>query len=348
MSDIFISYARADRAKAQLLANALEKQGWTVWWDRELLPGSSFERVIQSEIDSAKCIIVLWSRNAILSDWVKGEADEGRERGILIPALLDNSRLPISLRQIQTSNLSTWSGNDDDETFRGLVRAISVLVGIRTKATQSEREQIKTELLSTNTKTSKFKLKWSITILIFVLILLTLGAQRSTIAAFLASAFNQPQAPLSPAPTRIVAAPSGPAPTPQPQLPPTAVLTAVPTPPPRATPTSPPTAPPTPRPAEPTASPTAQPAAFWTVCVWCDQGSFDPKSEAENVAAQLRAQGLPAAILWSSDYPSLNAGYWVTYSGMFDSERAATEHLNKVRAAGFLGRVRQVSTKPSS
>jgi hypothetical protein len=33
MSDIFISYAREDRPRAQQLAEALAGQGWDVWWD---------------------------------------------------------------------------------------------------------------------------------------------------------------------------------------------------------------------------------------------------------------------------------------------------------------------------
>ena len=34
MADIFIGYAREDRAVAAVLAKALEGCGWSVWWDR--------------------------------------------------------------------------------------------------------------------------------------------------------------------------------------------------------------------------------------------------------------------------------------------------------------------------
>ena len=36
MSDIFISYKREEQATARKLANALESEGWTVWWDPKL------------------------------------------------------------------------------------------------------------------------------------------------------------------------------------------------------------------------------------------------------------------------------------------------------------------------
>jgi hypothetical protein len=39
MADIFISYARPDRARAKALAEALERNGWSVWWDRGILLG---------------------------------------------------------------------------------------------------------------------------------------------------------------------------------------------------------------------------------------------------------------------------------------------------------------------
>jgi hypothetical protein len=46
MSDIFISYKREDQAIARKLADALEKEGWTVWWDPKLRAGDDFDEVI--------------------------------------------------------------------------------------------------------------------------------------------------------------------------------------------------------------------------------------------------------------------------------------------------------------
>jgi hypothetical protein len=46
MHDIFISYARADRPIANQLAEILEKQGWSVWWDPKIRVGSEYRRVI--------------------------------------------------------------------------------------------------------------------------------------------------------------------------------------------------------------------------------------------------------------------------------------------------------------
>ena len=46
MSDIFISYARADRPRAEAIAKALEEHGWSVWWDWNIPGGEAFRQVI--------------------------------------------------------------------------------------------------------------------------------------------------------------------------------------------------------------------------------------------------------------------------------------------------------------
>lgn len=70
--DIFISYASADRPTAQILASTLSKEGWSVWWDRNIPVGKSFDQVIEEALTTAKCVIVLWSKTSVGSNWVKG------------------------------------------------------------------------------------------------------------------------------------------------------------------------------------------------------------------------------------------------------------------------------------
>jgi hypothetical protein len=43
MSDIFISYAREDRPRAEAIAKALEEHGWSVWWDWNI-PAETFRQ----------------------------------------------------------------------------------------------------------------------------------------------------------------------------------------------------------------------------------------------------------------------------------------------------------------
>ena len=62
MADLFISYADEDREWAERLAKALEDNGWSVWWDRRLLAGQSFDQIIERELTNTKAAVVLWSR----------------------------------------------------------------------------------------------------------------------------------------------------------------------------------------------------------------------------------------------------------------------------------------------
>lgn len=111
MSDIFISYGREDKAIAKCLAEALEQQGLSVWWDRHIPAGKPFDQVIEEELDAANCVVVLWSNNSVKSEWVKTEATEGRQRGILIPVLIEDVIIPLAFRRIQTACLIDWDGN---------------------------------------------------------------------------------------------------------------------------------------------------------------------------------------------------------------------------------------------
>lgn len=142
MSDIFISYARTDRVKAKLLADALARQGWSVWWDRNIPPGRSFDEVIENALDSAKCVIVLWSQQSVSSAWVKTEAGEGARRRILIPVLIENVKVPLEFRRIQTASLLDWQGTSDHDGLGDVLDAVRHLLDDgSTKG--AERDQIR-------------------------------------------------------------------------------------------------------------------------------------------------------------------------------------------------------------
>ena len=90
MADIFISYAKKDRSRVEPLAKALEDRGWTVFWDRTIPVRKSWRRVIQSELETAKCVVIIWTENSIKSRWVLAEVNEGYEKDILTQVLFDN------------------------------------------------------------------------------------------------------------------------------------------------------------------------------------------------------------------------------------------------------------------
>jgi ankyrin repeat protein len=131
MSDVFISYANEDRERAHMLAGALEAHGWSVWWDRKILAGQTFDKMIESELETAGAIVVLWSKTSIVSEWVRNEATVGAERGVLVPALIDAVKLPLEFRRKQTADLTRWDGDPSHEGFQALCRGLAATLRVR-------------------------------------------------------------------------------------------------------------------------------------------------------------------------------------------------------------------------
>jgi tetratricopeptide (TPR) repeat protein len=128
MSEVFISYAREDRDQAERLARVFEQQNWTVWWDKVIPPGGKYADVIGAELQSAKAVIVLWSSASVASDWVKDEAQEGANRHVLVPALIEKVSPPYGFRQVQTADLSDWDGSTSHAELQSLERSVGVLI----------------------------------------------------------------------------------------------------------------------------------------------------------------------------------------------------------------------------
>jgi adenylate cyclase len=124
VADIFLSYSRTDKARVAPLVAALEAQGWSVWWDPEIAPGDEFDALISAELERARAVVVVWSTSSVDSRWVKGEARDAADRGVLVPVRFDNARLPIDVRSIHTTDLDAWGENRESAPFKGLCAAL--------------------------------------------------------------------------------------------------------------------------------------------------------------------------------------------------------------------------------
>ncbi len=129
MADIFLSYASEDRARVSGLVDALRRQGWSVWWDREIVPGSPFEKVIEQAIGEAQCVVVVWSRHSVQSDWVQTEALDGLERALLVPIMIDDVRLPLAFKRAQAVQLMGWPARVDRSEFDRFLAAVAKQLG---------------------------------------------------------------------------------------------------------------------------------------------------------------------------------------------------------------------------
>lgn len=124
MVNVFISYKREQRAWVKKLVLALERHNLTVWWDSKIDIGEDFNTTINRVLLQADCILVIWSKESIHSQWVISEALVGQERKNLIPILVDDVVPPVPFNVIQSSMLQDWNGEKSDPSFQELLYSI--------------------------------------------------------------------------------------------------------------------------------------------------------------------------------------------------------------------------------
>lgn len=102
MADVFISYSKVRRAITEALARHLEGEGFSVWWDTDLLPADNFRAEINHQLDIAKAVVIVWTPESKSSEWVCAEADRAHEQRKLVnshSAGLTPRRIPMPFNQ---------------------------------------------------------------------------------------------------------------------------------------------------------------------------------------------------------------------------------------------------------
>ena len=131
MSDVFISYARSTAKQAQAAADALKALGYSVWLDDELLAHHAYTHAIEEQLTAAKVALVIWSAEAVKSEWVLSEANRAREDHKLVQLTVDGARLPMPFDQTQCADLAGWTGDAKAPGWRKVAASVAELVGGR-------------------------------------------------------------------------------------------------------------------------------------------------------------------------------------------------------------------------
>lgn len=129
MADIFVSYAREDAVRAAQIARALEAQGYDVFWDNEIPPGQTWADYTEAKLTQSKVTVVLWTASSVASQWVREEARMARDKGKLIPVLLDGTPPPFGFGEVQGADLSAWRGEATNPSFARVLSAIHGATG---------------------------------------------------------------------------------------------------------------------------------------------------------------------------------------------------------------------------
>ena len=139
MSDVFISYARSSEELAKRVEQLLLDASYSVWRDADLPVHRTYAEVIEERLKSARAVVVLWSAEAVKSQWVRAEADAARELGTLIQASVDGTMPPIPFNQIQCADLKGWTGDGNNPGWRKLRASLAALAGQSPRPEQSPK-----------------------------------------------------------------------------------------------------------------------------------------------------------------------------------------------------------------
>jgi hypothetical protein len=85
---VFLSYSRDDSTYVSSLVGWLEGHGVKVWFDDDIDRGAKWEGEIQNQLDASVAVLVVMSKSANESKWVKHEVNRAKQRQIMILPLL--------------------------------------------------------------------------------------------------------------------------------------------------------------------------------------------------------------------------------------------------------------------
>ncbi len=97
--------------------------------DDELLAHRAYAEVIAERLQTAKAVVVIWSADAVKSEWVQSEADQARADHKLVQLAIDGAKLPMPFDRIQCADLAGWNGDLADPGWRKVAASIAELAG---------------------------------------------------------------------------------------------------------------------------------------------------------------------------------------------------------------------------
>ncbi|MEF8731271.1 MAG: TIR domain-containing protein [Candidatus Accumulibacter meliphilus] len=125
---VFLSYARADSALVEQVANGLRAAGVRVWLDKMIQVGRNWMQEIERELSAADFVAFFISPNSVGSGWAREELQialhrsvSGEGGAVILPVILEDADVPPLLRQYQWIDLR---GGDIDKGVGQLVEAV--------------------------------------------------------------------------------------------------------------------------------------------------------------------------------------------------------------------------------
>lgn len=136
MAKIYISYQRADQSFVIKLAEELKAKGHQLSYDiDELTPGTEWRTALDAGLKNSEVFIVIVSQTTHKSQYLLAEVGAARayalesNRMLLIPILIDNVSLPLTIQDIQAI---IQPDRNIEKILSDVERAIASFIGRRT------------------------------------------------------------------------------------------------------------------------------------------------------------------------------------------------------------------------
>ena len=139
-SEVFVSYARTDRARVMNLVERMRSAGIGVWVDEGGIHGASlWGQEIVDAIDASKVMILMISDSSISSDNVVKELSIASEdKKPILPVYLHRSEIPKSMRyQLAGIQHIEFFEGQEDEAFKSMLVSLSRL-GVSAEGSQAK------------------------------------------------------------------------------------------------------------------------------------------------------------------------------------------------------------------
>lgn len=108
MADVFISYSRLDHERVKPIADRLTSLGYSIW--RREHAGQAIVDEAERELDAARALLAVWSRNARNSTWVFAEASRAFDAGKLVQLRIDDTPPPAPFDTLRSADMSGDAG----------------------------------------------------------------------------------------------------------------------------------------------------------------------------------------------------------------------------------------------
>lgn len=120
---VFVSYTSVDRELVRPLVRHLDRKlreiDGAIFWDQDLRVGAPINDAIYKLLSEAVCVLVAWTNASVSSEWVKGECEQARKDGRLVPVVMEsNSQIQPPFNTRSYADLIGWTGAETPELAR--------------------------------------------------------------------------------------------------------------------------------------------------------------------------------------------------------------------------------------